>query len=866
MSADGASKLIEIAGSKKILFKQSVLLGCQSNASSCEPISFGISVPKGKITDQNLQAFLVDASERCLRVQSQILSSWSDNSAQWLLLEFIAPKDFAKEGAADVLLMLDSDESKGLAEVHKHADSQIISQLVDRKRIEFNENILSCKVFNSTKKSSFFLDQLHLVDHTGTKCHINWQPVLVEETGSIHSTLRYEGSVAGSSFLKMNVRIHCFHSTGLLKFEVQILNSRSAKHPGGIWDLGDPGSFFFQKLSADFDISPLKPDSASYSLDRESTCKTDLKSRWELYQASSGGKNWNSKNHVNAHNSVSLPFTGYQLQIGDDQIQGLRADPNLMLQGQHGSVGIAVPEFWQNFPSRIELNQESLKVAIFPETNGQVHELQGGEQKTSVFWINVDSESTLEELDFVHSPRMFKQVFSGEFSSLPGFPLATKSQSDQFKSYLKESLHSSLGIFSDIERVDEYGWRNFGEIHADHEEQFYNGEQPLISHYNNQFDMILGFLLQYLISGEKEFLQLGDRLARHVIDIDIYHTQQDRAAYNGGLFWFTDHYLHAKTSSHRTYTKYNKKKNLPYGGGPGAEHNFTTGLLLYHYFTGNHEASKAVISLANWVIDMDDGDKSVYGHFLKGYTGLATGSGNSTYHGPARAGGNSMNALLDAWSLTQNPKYLEYAELIIRRCIHPNDNIDEYDLMNIEIRWSYTVFLTSLNKYLQLKIEANQLDKMFTFARDSLLHYASWMVENEKPYFDQRENMEYPTEAWAAQEFRKANVFRLAAAYAKDPLRGRLLDCGRDFSERAWSDLQQFETRTSARALAVLMVEGSVDNYFQKEVAQCYDMDLSDFEHAEKEAFEPLPLRVKSKLRSPKGIAEILIAKIFQRH
>ena len=89
------------------------------------------------------------------------------------------------------------------------------------------------------------------------------------------------------------------------------------------------------------------------------------------------------------------------------------------------------------------------------------------------------------------------------------------------------------------------------------------------------------------------------------------------------------------------------------------------------------------------------------------------------------------------------------------------------------------------------------------------------MVEHEKPYFDQVEKLEFPTEAWAAQEFRKANVFRLAAAHAEEPLRSRLLRRGEEFAERAWRDLFRFESRGVTRALAILMTEGAKDAYFR---------------------------------------------------
>ena len=107
--------------------------------------------------------------------------------------------------------------------------------------------------------------------------------------------------------------------------------------------------------------------------------------------------------------------------------------------------------------------------------------------------------------------------------------------------------------------IDEYGWRNFGDLPADHEQTHYAGSNTIVSHYNNQFDMIFGGILQLASTGDLKWFDLLDPLARHVMDIDIYHTSEDRAAFNGGLFWHTDHYVDARSGTHRTYSRHNQK-------------------------------------------------------------------------------------------------------------------------------------------------------------------------------------------------------------------------------------------------------------------------------------------------------------------
>ena len=127
-------------------------------------------------------------------------------------------------------------------------------------------------------------------------------------------------------------------------------------------------------------------------------------------------------------------------------------------------------------------------------------------------------------------------------------------------------------------------------------------------------------------------------LARHVRDIDIYRTRDDKAAYNGGLFWHTSHYTDADTATHRTYPR-----GAP-GGGPSAEHNYNAGLMFHYFMTGERASRETAIGLARWVIDMDDGRQTPFRVLAGGATGLASATGSIDYHGPGRAPANSISA------------------------------------------------------------------------------------------------------------------------------------------------------------------------------------------------------------------------------
>src|SRR5207302_2567488 len=278
----------------------------------------------------------------------------------------------------------------------------------------------------------------------------------------------------------------------------------------------------------------------------------------------------------------------------------------------------------------------------------------------------------------------------------------------------------------------------------------------------------------------------------------------DKSAYNHALFWHTYHYVDAGTSTHRSYPK---RPNVG-GGGPSAEHNYPAGLLLHYFLTGDAQSRETAVGLAQWVVDMDDGRRSLFRWLDRGDTGLASMTGSPLYHGPGRGAANSIVALLTGHRATGDAKFLLKAEQLIRRCIHPRDDIGERNLLDAERRWFYTVFLQALGKYLDYKIELQSLDAMYQYARTSLLQYADWMVDHEYPYLDKPEILEYPTETWAAQDMRKSEIFLYAAMYGAAGERARFLERADFFFDASVTTLLHSPTHTLTRPLVLLMTNG----------------------------------------------------------
>ena len=814
-----------------------------------EPVTVSVPFPKGALADPRTVRVL-DPEGHPVLSQAEVLASWTGGSVKWLRLDFlgetterpweIVVRSGVEVGheAGSVLELTSSVLVFGTIQftIHRGITRDLVSMGRDGRPV-------FSRIGLSLREDRDVVETLEI------------EGIHVEATGSVCTRVRVRGRFQGTSKSRFSVRFTLypeFEHTGLVRADVTLHNPCRAQHPGGLWDLGDRGSIVFRELALNV---VLDPPIGRGNEDNEQFLDSDGKNV-EIDQESSGGENWQCRTHVNRLGRVPLRFRGYRARTATKENSGNRANPVAMAETVNWRHGVAVPGFWQEFPKSIQSKNDGIKVGLFPGQRAEPHELQGGERKTHTVWIDSAPAGYTTNLGWVYNPIVARlnpewYAASGAIRDLspasadPGNPL------DE----LLAEAGGPEGLVARREIIDEYGWRNFGEVYADHEAAYYEGPPPCVSHYNNQYDMIRGFALQFLRTGDPRWVELFGPLAKHVSDIDIYHTQEDKAAYNGGLFWFTDHYKDAATCTHRTYSKANcKPGDTSYGGGPSAAHNFSAGLLLAHYLTGNPDFREDVLELADWVIAMDDGRKTPLGLIDRGPTGLASFTFDPAYHGPGRGAGNSIAVLLDGWQASGDRKYLEKAEELIRRAVHPDDDVASRDLLNVELRWSYTIFLSSLARYLDDKAEAGELDLMYAYARASLVRYALWMLEHERPYFDKPEQLEYPTEAWAGQELRKGNVLRLAARHAEEADREALGRRGDEIAARGWSDLFGFETRTSARALALAMGEGSRDVALRGRPAEPMLGPSGTFDFGRPQTFVSQKHRVLAPLRAAKRL------------
>ncbi|WP_246223202.1 polysaccharide deacetylase family protein [Alteromonas profundi] len=696
---------------------------------------------------------------------------WPDGSIKWLELGIIEAsahaKDYTLSSSSPSAEQSYEDDSH--IQLHECAGYLIVENA--KQSIKLNKRSLTAPVPDTQNSPS----EMTLITQSGLSlnakihhfAHRFYRHPKSGKNKSLQISMYGEFEApANQPRLQFEASYRFYAGISAVSLDVTIHNPAPATHENGIWDLGDSGSYYFKSLALKVATKP--PLHGNYYLSPLEEARSLPVPELAITQHSSGGENWQSPVHVNKDNQVPLTRKGYSVTAGNAAIeQGMRCQPAIELMTETGGIAVEIETFWQNFPNALAADKEGLTLALFPEQPDIMYELQGGEKKNHTMWFS-DSLDSLRFCNHV-TQLSIPSKWVDECNVIAHYSHALPDA--KMQALINQCIEGESAFVQKREQVDEYGWRNFGDIYADHETASHDGDDIFVSHYNNQYDPLYGMLRQHLVSGNYTWFTLADELAKHVIDIDIYHTEHDKPEYNGGLFWHTDHYLQAYTSTHRAYSKHQKQgayMDHAGGGGPGGQHCYTAGLMLHYFMTGNERSKAAVLQLTQWVSNFYEGSNTCLELLvaIKNRKVRGLKDAFSEQYPLDRGTANYINALLDCYELTLDLSYLTRAEYVISHTVHPNDDVAARELGDIENNWFYTVFLQSVTRYLFVKEQHRTKDDSFYYARDALLHYAQWMVKNEQLYLTTPDILEYPNDTWTAQDLRKVNVLLMANYYA----------------------------------------------------------------------------------------------------
>jgi hypothetical protein len=807
--------------------------------------SFGLPFARGDVTD--ISYLRLSQNGQCIPLHAEVTGQWPDGSVRWALCK----ARIDASGSIDIMLL----EPEELELTNANATIERASRSA---RVKCNDSVIAsqknilCSLFEKT-----FQAEVHLkIKNFQTPLNLQGKTISSKldplgETHTVDGTFHIK-----KESLRLACRLEVCRETGEVDILLRIHNPQAAEHKGGSWDLGDPGSIIIEDFSlviqapgAKASVSVIddvaNSDAAmGYDFSVPEHEPIRLSGAFSLNQNSSGGQHWQSPIHWDANKKNSVTEHGFCLgsdnpgNSGKRQIQipGMRAMPVASLATEELRAEFILEDFWQNFPIRLTGKEGQLCWALFPRST----ELQGGESKTwrlncRIQPVADDSEGKWP-LSSPGTTVCYNPDYLNRCQILPHLAFSAE------RSALGDLIHNGLAgdssFFVKREQTDVYGWRHYGELCADHESHGLAEVPYFISHYNNQYDPLMGMTLQYLQHGDAAWLSLIHPLNRHIQDIDIYDTIQDKAEYNRGLFWHTNHYLPAETCSHRSYSRHHTAVYDGYqgGGGPGGQHCYTTGLALQYRLFGDEQARLKVEQLCEWVRCFYNGNGSILDRSFrlltidlkrKGYTNIGVKAPGYRY--PLDRGtGNYLIALLDFYDLSDNSELLKEVGGVIRQTCHPQEDISSRSLDDIENTWFYTVFLQAVGRYLFLKEALGEADDDYWYARHSLMHYGDWMLANEGFYLDKPELLEFPNDTWCAQELRKANLFCYMYYFAEQE-NSKYLERAEEFYRYVCIRLQGSAETRYTRLLALMMQNDGVREKFKKPVRSQFPFESRDY-------------------------------------
>jgi len=675
-----------------------------------ELVTFGVPLQRGEVGDLSRLAVL-EPGGRAVPAQFEVSSTWPDGSVKWLLADFIAdcpPNSVARYRLSDSGSRPEKAPILKIREAGKTVEivTGVMRCVLDREFFDlfgtvYLDHARDCN-FNESERvtAAENLPGISCLDALGRRLAGRWGKVKsfrIEAAGPVRATVAVKGRLyefqsekLGEPWIDYTARLHFYAGSGLVRvvFTLENLNPTLPlmDHDGDSsgWVLGRPGSFFFDDLSLSTRLAFNGPvqlslgDGPEDVLDRVVL----LGSGGGVYQESSGGENWFHRNHMNHVGEIPLTFRGAKFFL-DNATPYRRNRPDAWLHAcdRRFGLAVAVRHFWQNFPKALTARPDgSVRVALWPEEFPDHHELLGGEIKThstAFFFHSGPQGSTAGEnriataMGAFHHPLTVRAP-AGRYLDSGFFDDAARYDPKRFPAYerlMHCAVNEERNLVTDIEFIDEYGWRNFGDTWAQNEKNKTGGPhsgRTMVNHYNLEYDFGYGMLFQSLRTLDAEpatslkWWSLAEAALRHESDIDFYHALSDTlrgGVHNGGKFTHTAHGVEAALGGHRGSPGITWFGSLrwPWGEGsnPESGHFNNRGLMACYYLTGERSLLRTALEIADLVLWKITANR---------FAQIQLTNRNS---------GNNLQILTDAYLYTWDEKYREAAEKILEST-HPD--------------------------------------------------------------------------------------------------------------------------------------------------------------------------------------------------
>jgi hypothetical protein len=228
--------------------------------------------------------------------------------------------------------------------------------------------------------------------------------------------------------------------------------------------------------------------------------------------------------------------------LGGAQQSGQHAQGGAFVTDGTRRLAVAVPDFWQLYPKGLVLQPDGIQVQILPPlpADAFAKESQNVEDLIRLYYCYDHGQYRIKRgLEFTTDLCVqFGAEDDARFAAWAGQPLYAVAPP---RHYCESGVFGIVeprqaGLFDEYEQMaakgfaqleknrlakHEYGWMNFGDWHG---ERHFNWG-------NHEYDMMGALALQFIRTGDPQWLRYADDCARHSTSIDtVHYPWQDRMA------------------------------------------------------------------------------------------------------------------------------------------------------------------------------------------------------------------------------------------------------------------------------------------------------------------------------------------------
>lgn len=295
---------------------------------------------------------------------------------------------------------------------------------------------------------------------------------------------------------------------------------------------------------------------------------------------------------------------------------------------------VCLPHFWEQFPKALGCTPRGIEVDLWPDEPGvPAFVAHAGSAKSHRIGVSLSPGAGphrwLQPLMAVASPEWY--CASGAFE---GMVPRRKGRYAEYEAIVDEAFAKTQ------EERAGYGMEDWGDVW---QEGYVAGARTWS---NQEWDLVNNWLIPFVRTGDRQFLEYAHEAARHFADVDCIHHHRSPA-------WVGGSWMHAHTSlvGHQL-----EPPNFAHAG-------WTEGMLNLYHLTGDRRGLEASLGIADWIA-----------RHAPQRDELPAGGPPYNLH-IQRPAGWPLTTLCLAYRETRRPEYLQTARRIVdyaRRCQEPD--------------------------------------------------------------------------------------------------------------------------------------------------------------------------------------------------